>query len=298
MHIILSTATYGDLSVSVAALIVAAGRGARAAGPKRLIPKQYLPIGGVPMLTRSIAAFAGHPKVDDVLVVIHPDDCRLYEAASQSLSSRVAASRSQAARGARTRSALGSRRLPKARPPRVLIHDAARPFVDAGLIGRVIASLDSHAGALPCLPVTDTLEVGQHAGRVTGTARARSALARADAARLPLRCDPCRASRRGERAAREFTDDAGIAEWFGLDVALVEGAEDNRKLTTAEDHRKRRRAARGFGRATGTARSAWHTAMTCMPSVPGDAVILCGVRIPHPEEARSATAMPMSACMR
>ena len=37
--------------------------------------------------------------------------------------------------------------------------------------------------------------------------------------------------------ARDFTDDAGVAEWFGLDVALVEGSEDNRKLTTAEDLR-------------------------------------------------------------
>jgi 2-C-methyl-D-erythritol 4-phosphate cytidylyltransferase len=44
-----------------------------------MIPKQYLPVGGVPMLTRAIAAFAGHPKVDDVIVVIHPEDSGLYE---------------------------------------------------------------------------------------------------------------------------------------------------------------------------------------------------------------------------
>jgi 2-C-methyl-D-erythritol 4-phosphate cytidylyltransferase/2-C-methyl-D-erythritol 2,4-cyclodiphosphate synthase len=54
-----------------------------------MIPKQYLPVGGVPMLTRAIAAFAGHPEVGDVIVVIHPEDAGLYEAASHPFSSRL-----------------------------------------------------------------------------------------------------------------------------------------------------------------------------------------------------------------
>ena len=69
--------------MSVTALIMAAGRGIRAAGHKTMIPKQYLPIGGVPMLTRTIGAFADHPSVDDVIVVIHPDDIGLYEATAK-----------------------------------------------------------------------------------------------------------------------------------------------------------------------------------------------------------------------
>ena len=87
MHKTVQT-TYGYLSMTVTALIVAAGRGVRAAGPKPMIPKQYLPLGGVPMLTRAIAAFAGHPSVDDVIVVIQPADCGLYEAASQQVMER------------------------------------------------------------------------------------------------------------------------------------------------------------------------------------------------------------------
>ena len=74
--------------MSVAALIVAAGRGARAAGEDGR-PKQYCPIGGVPMLSRSIAAFAAHPGVDDILVVIHPDDAALYAAASEPHAKRL-----------------------------------------------------------------------------------------------------------------------------------------------------------------------------------------------------------------
>jgi 2-C-methyl-D-erythritol 4-phosphate cytidylyltransferase/2-C-methyl-D-erythritol 2,4-cyclodiphosphate synthase len=83
--------------VSVAALIVAAGRGARAANESGR-PKQYCRIGGVPLLERTIGAFAEHPRVDDILVVIHPDDVPLYEAASRSFAPRLG-------RGGRTRCA-------------------------------------------------------------------------------------------------------------------------------------------------------------------------------------------------
>ena len=65
--------------MSVAALIVAAGRGARAAS-ERGGPKQYRPVGGIPIITRAIAAFAEHPGVDDIVVVIHPNDEPLYRA--------------------------------------------------------------------------------------------------------------------------------------------------------------------------------------------------------------------------
>ena len=188
--------------MSVTALIVAAGRGVRAAGPKSLIPKQYLPVGGVPMLTRAIAAFAGHPGVDDVIVAIHPDDVGLYEAASQSFSSRL---RPPVAGGAERQDSVrsGLEALAANPPDRVLIHDAARPFVEPALITRVIASLDEHDAALPCVPVTDTLTTAKD-GRVTGTLPRDRALARADAARLPLRCDPCSPSRRGEGGKRDL----------------------------------------------------------------------------------------------
>ena len=73
--------------MSVAALIVAAGRGARAAGEDGR-PKQYCPVGGVPMIARTIAAFAAHPSVDDILVVIHPDDETLYRSASHPYAGR------------------------------------------------------------------------------------------------------------------------------------------------------------------------------------------------------------------
>ena len=263
--------------MSVAALIVAAGRGTRAAEAGDA-PKQYRPLGGAPMLARSIAAFADHPDVDAVAVVINPDDAGLYAAAAAPFATRL---RAAVAGGARRQDSvrLGLEALAeRAVPASVLIHDAARPFAGADLIARVIASLKSHAGALPCLPVTDTLKRGLD-GRVTGTVD-RTELWRAQTPQ-GFRFEAILAAHRA--AARDptlsFTDDASVAEWYGLDVALVEGAEDNRKLTTAEDFRIADEMLRGVARPTATTRVA--TGYDVHAFGPGEAVILCGVRIPH-----------------
>jgi 2-C-methyl-D-erythritol 4-phosphate cytidylyltransferase/2-C-methyl-D-erythritol 2,4-cyclodiphosphate synthase len=261
----------------VAGLIVAAGRGARAANDTRK-PKQYCRIGGEAMLTRTIGAFAAHPGIDDVVVVIHPDDAALYAEASRAFSARLLP---PVTGGARRQDSVraGLEALAAHKPDRVLIHDAARPFVDVDLIGRVIACLDSHAGALPCLPVTDTLKRGQ-AGRVVGTV-ARDDLWRAQTPQ-GFKFDAILAAHRAAAVddSRGFTDDAATAEWFGLDVALVEGSEHNRKLTTAEDLKiadEMLQMPRGSG--SGTVRVASGYDVHALG--PGDAVILCGVRIPH-----------------
>jgi len=262
--------------VSVAALIVAAGRGARAASESSR-PKQYCPIGGVPMLERTLAAFAEHPRVDDILVVIHPDDVALYEAASRPFATRL---RPAVPGGARRQDSvrLGLEALASVAPSSVLIHDAARPFVDAPLITRVIDSLGTHDGALPSLPVTDTLKRAS-GGRITGTVE-RDQLFRAQTPQ-GFRFDAILAAHRAaaSEVGREFTDDAGIAEWFGLEVALVEGSEENRKLTTSEDLRMADEMLRSEGRPSGTVRVA--TGYDVHGFGPGDAVILCGVKIPH-----------------
>lgn len=264
--------------MSVAALIVAAGRGTRAV-EAGAAPKQYRLLGGLPMLARSIGAFAHHPNVDAVAVVINPDDTDLYAATSAPFATRL---RAAVPGGARRQDsvrlgleALAARDAPSA----VLIHDAARPFADADLITRVIAGLKSHAGALPCLPITDTLKRGAD-GRVTGTVD-RTELWRAQTPQ-GFRFDAILAAHRA--AAQDptliFTDDASVAEWYGLDVALVEGAEDNRKLTTAEDFRiADEMLQRGAARSAASTRVA--TGYDVHAFGPGDAVILCGVRIPH-----------------
>ncbi len=190
----------------------------------------------------------------------------LYAAASQPYAGRL---RKAVPGGARRQDSVraGLEALASDPPSSVLIHDAARPFVSAELISRVIGTLDARQGAVPCLPVTDTLKWVAR-GQVIGTAE-RDQLWRAQTPQ-GFRFETILAAHRAaaHEPAREFTDDAGIAEWFGLDVALVEGAEDNRKLTTPEDLKTRRRAAARLEARAAAPRSAWHRAMTCTPSAP------------------------------
>jgi 2-C-methyl-D-erythritol 4-phosphate cytidylyltransferase/2-C-methyl-D-erythritol 2,4-cyclodiphosphate synthase len=265
------------VAVKVAAIIVAAGRGARAAEDAG-VPKQYACIGGELMLTRTIGAFAGHPALEDILVVIHPEDAALYEEASAPVAQHLLP---PVAGGARRQDSVraGLDALETRRPDIVLIHDAARPFVEAELIGRVIDGLNGHAGALPCLPVTDTLKRGE-SGRVAGTV-ARDGLWRAQTPQ-GFAFDAILAAHRAaaQDSTLEFTDDASVAEWFGLDVVLVEGSEHNRKLTTAEDLKiADERLSTGREPTPATVRVASGYDVHALGA--GNEVVLCGVRIPH-----------------
>lgn len=267
--------------MTVAALIVAAGRGVRAGGSNALAPKQYSEIGGAPMLARAISAFASHPRVGSVQVVINPADTARYAGAASQFGTRLLP---PVAGGEERQDSVraGLEALVAEAPDRVLIHDAARPFVDAGLIDRVVTALESHAGALPALPVTDSLKRA-HDGKLTGSID-RASLFRAQTPQ-GFEFNAILAAHRAAAKAGQakFTDDAGIAEWFGLDVVLVEGSEENRKLTTAADisqaDERLRLKAQG---AAGSVRIG--TGYDVHAFGPGDAVILCGVRIPHPKK--------------
>jgi 2-C-methyl-D-erythritol 4-phosphate cytidylyltransferase/2-C-methyl-D-erythritol 2,4-cyclodiphosphate synthase len=263
--------------VTVAALIVAAGRGARAAN-KQGPPKQYCSIGGSPVLARSLAAFAEHPRIGEILVVVTTDHMRFYEDATRPFAGRL---RSPVAGGARRQDSVraGLEALAGEAPSSVLIHDAARPFVDNALIDRVIDGLDTHEAVLPCVPVADTLKWVSR-GRVIGTAE-RGQLCRAQTPQ-GFKFEAILAAHReaAKDPTHEFTDDAAVAEWYGLDVALVEGAENNRKLTTAEDlKRADELLTRAGGGEAGTIRVA--TGYDVHAFAAGDAVTLCGVSIPH-----------------
>jgi 2-C-methyl-D-erythritol 4-phosphate cytidylyltransferase/2-C-methyl-D-erythritol 2,4-cyclodiphosphate synthase len=263
--------------VRVVGLIMAAGRGTRVAGNVER-PKQYCCLGGVPMLARTINAFADHPQVEEILVVIHPDDRALYESATAHIGGCLLA---PVAGGARRQESVraGLEGLAAQQPDCVLIHDAARPFVDGDLIARVIAGLEEYVGVLPCLPVTDTLKRGE-AGRIVGTV-SREGLWRAQTPqgfRFEAILKAHRAAARD--STLDFTDDAAVAEWFGIDVALVEGSEHNRKLTTAEDLSIADEMLR-TERETAGGTVCVATGYDVHALGPGDAVILCGVTIPH-----------------
>jgi 2-C-methyl-D-erythritol 4-phosphate cytidylyltransferase/2-C-methyl-D-erythritol 2,4-cyclodiphosphate synthase len=220
-------------NVRIAAVIVAAGRGTRASSGGGL-PKQYVALGGRPVLAHALAAFSGHPRVSLVQPVIHADDGAVYAAAAGG----VAPAPLPPVLGGSSRQSsvhAGLLALLEHAPELVLIHDAARPFVDAPVIDRVLAALGQHEGAIPALPVADTLKRATTAGLIAGTI-ARDGLWQAQTPQ-GFRFEPILAAHRRAAAAglADFTDDAALAEWAGLAVALVPGSEANRKLTTAED---------------------------------------------------------------
>ncbi len=221
------------MSLRIAALIVAAGRGTRAAS-QGSGPKQYARIGGETVLQRAITAFASHAGVDEVKVVIHADDTAPYRAATSDCASAKLA---PPAIGGATRQASvlrGLEALAPSAPDIVLIHDAARPFVSSRTISNVIAALRQHPGALAALAVSDTLKRAAD-GIVTETI-ARAGLWRAQTPQgfhfAPILTAHRKAA---EQGIDTFTDDAAIAEWAGLDVAIVEDLSSNVKITTAED---------------------------------------------------------------
>src|SRR5690348_5704088 len=136
----------------VAVLVVAAGKGERAGGA---LPKQYAPLLGKPILRWTLEAFAKHPRVDAIQVVIGATDEAHYAAATAGLKLAPVL----AGGPTRQHSVMhGLEALAHRKPDYVLIHDAARPLVSAKTIDATIAALEAGAdGAVPLLPVADTL---------------------------------------------------------------------------------------------------------------------------------------------
>jgi 2-C-methyl-D-erythritol 4-phosphate cytidylyltransferase/2-C-methyl-D-erythritol 2,4-cyclodiphosphate synthase len=251
---------------SVYALVVAAGQGSRFGAP---LPKQYLPLGGANILRYAVAALAQHPRVANVLVAIRPEDRALFDRSVSGLAVLPPVA-GGAARQDSVR--LGLEALVAFRPHRVLIHDGARPFPDEQLVDRVLDGLDKAVAAIPCLPLRDTIK------RVEGgTIRAtidRSALWRAQTPQ-GFHFDAILAAHRAA-IGRELTDDAAVAETAGLVPLIVDGSEDNLKVTTAEDlaAAKRLLAARQGDVRVGQGFDVHRFAR-------GDHLWICGVRIPH-----------------
>jgi len=217
------------------ALIVAAGRGHRLGGP---MPKQYLPLAGMPILRRTILAFQRHPDIHAIQVLIHPDDQALYDAATEGLNLRPAlpggATRQDSVRlGLQGIADLAAHA--SLTPAQVLIHDAVRPFLAQSIITDVLEALTRVPGALVCVPVIDTLKRVE-AGLVTATID-RQKLFRAQTPQGFHYADILKAHRQALRDApeREFTDDSSIAEFAGMTVEMVPGAEENFKITTDQD---------------------------------------------------------------
>src|SRR6185295_8289222 len=138
---------------SVAAVIVAGGAGVRVGGD---LPKQYQLIGGRPVIWWTLKAFVDHPGISHVQTVIGADHGSLFAEAIEALEILPpvigGSTRQDSCR-------IGVAACEKIGAQKILIHDAARPFVSADLISHIIAELDRSEGVIPGLPMADTMKL-------------------------------------------------------------------------------------------------------------------------------------------
>ena len=243
----------------IAVILVAAGSGSRFGAE---IPKQFLLLAGKPVIAHAAAALAREAAL------IQPvGDAPAIAAALADISHLPPVP------GGATRQAsvlAGLEALALHAPDIVLVHDAARPFLPPGTVAALVDALVSHPGAIPAVPVADTLQRGTD-GIIAGTV-SREGLFRAQtpqAFRFPLLLALHRA------AADGATDDASILEAAGHAVALVPGHEDNIKLTyTADLARLERIFAPMMLPRVGTG-------FDVHVLVPDRKLMLCGIEVPH-----------------
>lgn len=252
----------------VAALLTAAGTGTRFGAA---VPKQYLPLLGRPVMRHAAEALLA----EGLVAMIQPV-CAAGE------EERVAALLAGlpilppvpggATRQASVRAGLEALAARSPAPDVVLVHDAARPVVPAGTIGRLLAALEGGGppGAIPAQPVADTLKRAGADGTVAGTVP-RAGLFRAQTPQA-FRFTALLAAHRA--ATSEATDDAQLLECAGAPVALVEGSESNVKITFPED------LARVEALLMARMIPRIGTGFDVHRVVPGRPMVLCGVTIP------------------
>ncbi len=242
-----------------AAVIVAAGQGLRASQP---VPKQFARWRGKPVVRHAaealVAAGAG-----SVAVAI-PKGADEVARASLAGVPGVRLVTGGATRQDSVRLALEE--LAAERPDVVLIHDAARPHCPADVIDRLLGALEHHPGAIPTLPVVDSIALAEN-GLMAGSAE-REALRRVQTPQA-FRYDAILSAHRSWSGAATAGDDAQVARAARLAVALVEGDERLRKLTFAEDFMDTQPVPR-----IGTGFDVHRLAE-------GDVLWLCGVKVAH-----------------
>lgn len=248
--------------MTTAALIVAAGRGTRAGGD---CPKQWQPLLGRRVIDWTLDAFLGAEGIDRILVVLHPDDLDRLAPHPRIMVTTGGATRAESVRN-------GLEVLASDPPDHVLIHDVARCCTKSPYITYIAYKIRSTGlpALAPALPVTDALWTGDD-GRVTGT-RDRTGLYRAQ---TPQAFDFATILGAHRAHAGDAADDVAVARAAGIDVTILDGDEDNLKITHPHDFK---RAEKILGNQMDIRVG---SGFDVHRFGPGDHCMLCGVAIPH-----------------
>ena len=242
-----------------AAVIVAAGQGLRAG---QAVPKQFATWRGKPVLRHAAEALAAAGAGPLAVAIPQGAEAIARQALAGLRGIRLVTG--GATRQASVRAALEA--LEDDRPAFVLIHDAARPQCPADVIDRLLEALDAQPGAIPALPVVDSLALTDN-GVMVGSAD-REGLRRVQTPQA-FRFDAILSAHRRWTGVPTAGDDAQVAQAAGVAIALVDGDERLRKLTFAEDFMD----ALPFPR-TGTGFDVHRLAE-------GEELWLCGIKVAH-----------------
>ena len=243
----------------IAAILVAAGSGSRFGADT---PKQFLPLAGKPVIRHAAEALAGFVSLMQPVGDAGPIEAAL--AALEHLPTVAGgATRQDSVRA-------GLEALVPHAPDVVLVHDAARPCLPPGTVAALLAALEQHPGAIPALPVADTLKRAE--GGVIVATVPREGLFRAQTPQV-FRFDALLAAHRA--GIEGATDDASLLEAAGLTVAIVPGTDDNIKLTYPEDLARLERAM------TAHLIPRVGTGFDVHVLQAGRTLMLCGVAVPH-----------------
>ena len=211
-------------------LVPAAGRGTRVGGE---CPKQYLPLAGRPLIEHTLERLAAHPRIAGLLVILDAADTRWP--GTRMLNGKPVLTTIGGME--RSDSVLaGVDALPDAvgAADFVLVHDAARPCVRLADIGKLIELAGAADGGLLGAPLRDTLKCADAAGRSAST-EPRDQRWRAFTPQMFRRAQLSAALREAARRGISVSDESMAMEQAGFAPLLVEGAEDNIKVTTTAD---------------------------------------------------------------
>lgn len=213
----------------VGVIVVAAGRGTRFGGE---VPKQFLPLRGIPVLLHALRPFTSHPDVAHVVLVLPAEVAAAPpEWLAPLLGDSLGAVAGGESRGESVAAGLAALRV---ECEIVLVHDGARPFPPRDTIDAGIAMARSGRSAVPALPIGDTIKRADQYGRILGTVP-RDGLWRVQTPQAFPREALVRAHEAARRDGVSGTDDASLVERLGEVVELLPGSARNVKITTSDD---------------------------------------------------------------
>lgn len=229
-----------DSLVHYSLIIPAAGSGSRSG---RSIPKQYVPLLGSPVLAHTLRAFAGTEGCAEIVIAIDEE----WRTMAEECAAGIAGVRFVPGGRLRQHSIANALATIGEASELVLVHDAARPCVSPALVARVTAAAELHGAAVPALPINETVKRIDAHGVIVET------IPRADlrAAQTPqgFRRELLTAAyRHAEQHGLIGTDDASLVESYGAAVHVVEGAQENIKITVPEDFAAAERALSAMAR--------------------------------------------------